>query len=214
MVLYILSVFALAAQAPAADVTPLRLPFTHQESAWIFQGTGAYDETHNPRYLDSARRVVHDALGRIDGQRGTYPEFHGNISYKGNVPWMCAQLSESLYKYYRQSGDVDAAIAIVGLADSILAENRTRDVPGDVWGYSSDPHLGKSGLSTYILIAPTVFYAYELTGDAYYLAHARAMYKLMIQNKELNSFRECYWLAPTLLYYLQQDGLEDARDGK
>jgi hypothetical protein len=165
--------------------------------------TAAFDETNDPKYLRAAQRVVQDAIGRIDRRRGCYAEVHGNISYRGNVPWMCAQLSEPMYEYYRQSGDIEAASAVVGLAESILTENCTRNVPGDVFGYSHNPHYGKNS-SYHVLVAPAVLYAFELTGDEYYLTHGRAMYAQMIRERSLNDVRNCYWNAPTLLYYLSR----------
>ena len=170
--------------------------------------TAAYDETRDPKYLEAARRVAHDAMGRIDRRRGCYSEVHGNIGYRGNVPWMCAQLAEPMYYYYRQSGDVEAASTVVGLAESILAENRTRDVPGDVYGYSHNPHFGKS-TGYYLLIASTVLYAYELSNEEYFLANARAMYDLLIRDKNIDTVRNCYWNTPTLLYYLKRYTMQE-----
>lgn len=167
--------------------------------------TAAYDETYDRKYLEAARELAHDAMKRIDRRRGCYAEVHGNLSYRGNVPWMCAQLAEPMYYYYRQSGDVEAAIAVAGLAESILTEDCTRNVPGDVFGYSHNPHFVKTA-GYHVLIAPTVFYAYELTGDEFYLKHGRAMWAQMLKTKEVNSVRNCYWLAPTLLYYMQSVG--------
>ena len=169
--------------------------------------TAAYDETHDERYLEAARDLAQDAIGRLDRRRGCYPEVHGNLSYRGNVPWMVAQLAEPMYYYYRQSGDVEAAVAVVGMAESILTENRTRGVPGDVHGYSHNPHYTKnSGYHT--LIAPAILYAYELTGDEYYLQQARAMYTQMIAERSINHVQNCTWNTPTLLYYLQRYGME------
>ena len=105
------------------------------------------------------------------------------------------------------SGDVEAAVAVVGMAESILTENRTRGVPGDVHGYSHNPHYTKnSGYHT--LIAPAILYAYELTGDEYYLQQARAMYTQMIAERSINHVQNCTWNTPTLLYYLQRYGME------
>lgn len=163
----------------------------------------ACDETHDAKYRDAARKLAHDAMTRIDRRRGCYAEIHGNVSYRGNVPWMCAQLAEPLYDYYRQTGDLDAAIAVVGLAESILAENRTRGVPGDVFGYSHNPHFKKTS-GYHILIAPAVMYAYELTGDPYFLENARAMYEQTIRENTVNSIMNCYWNTPALLYYLDK----------
>lgn len=168
----------------------------------------AYDETRRGEYLDAARRVAHDALRRMDSRRGCYSEIHGNVSYRGNVPWMVAQLSEPLFEYYCHSADVRAAEAVVGLAESILTENASRTVPGDVFGYSHNPHYKKTS-NYHILIAPAVLYAYELTGDAFYLEAARAMYRQTLREGTVNSVVNCYWNTPTLLYYLKRYGLAE-----
>jgi hypothetical protein len=165
----------------------------------------AYDETLDPKYLEGAKRVAHDAMGRIDPRRGCYSEVHGNISYRGNVPWMVAQLAEPLYEYYRHSGDVDAAVAVVGLAESILTENASRDVLGDVHGYSHNPRYEKTS-RYHILIAPAILYAYELTGDGWFLEHARAMYAQTVREETVNPITNCYWNTPTLLHYLRRFG--------
>jgi hypothetical protein len=163
----------------------------------------AYDETDDRKYLQAARRVAHDAMGRIDHRRGCYSEVHGNISYRGNVPWMVAQLAQPMYEYYRASGDVDAAIAVVGMAESILMENCTRGVLGDVYGYSHNPHFRKtSGYN--VLIAPAILYAYELTDDEVFFKHGQAMYDRTIREKSINAINNCYWNTPTLLYYLMR----------
>jgi len=166
----------------------------------------AYDETYDAKYLEAAKRVAHDAIGRIIRGRGCYSEVHGNISYRSNVPWMVAQLAEPLYEYYRHSGDIDAAIAVVGLAESILTENCSRTVLGDVYGYSHNPHFKKTS-GYHVLIAPAILYAYELTGDKWFLEHARAMYAQTILEKSVNAINNCYWNTPTLLYYLKRFGL-------
>ena len=168
----------------------------------------AYDETLDSKYLDAARMVAHDAMGRIDSRRGCYSEVHGNMSYRGNVPWMVAQLAQPMYEYYRASGDVDAAAAVVGMAESILTENATRGALGDVYGYSHNPHFKKTS-GYHVLIAPAILYAYELTGDDFFLEHGRAMFEQTIQEKSVNAINNCYWNVPTLLYYLKlfrQDG--------
>jgi len=167
--------------------------------------TSAYDETRNPKFLQAAREVVEDASRHIDPRRGAYIEVHGSVEYKGNVPWMAAQLIESLYLYYRQSGDIEAATLLVGLAESVLTENTTRGVPGDVYGYSHNPKFDKS-LGYNVLIAPAVLYAYELTDDPFYLEHARAMYATILKTGNINSIRNVFWNSPTLLYMLRLYG--------
>jgi hypothetical protein len=164
----------------------------------------AYDESRDPALLEAAGQLAHDAMKRIDPRRGTYPEIHGNVSYRGNVPWMVVQLAEPLFEYYIESGDLDAARAVVGLAESILAENTTRGVDGDVFGYSHNPHFKKTS-NYHILIAPILFYAHELTGDEGFARHARAMYKQTLAKNTVNPIGNCYWETPTLLYYLNRN---------
>jgi hypothetical protein len=50
-------------------------------------------------------------------------------------------------------------------------------------------------------------YAYELTGDKWFLEHARAMYAQTILEKSVNAINNCYWNTQTLLYYLKRFGL-------
>ena len=163
----------------------------------------AYDETHDPKYLDMAKRIAYDSLSCIDRRRGTYSEVHGNISYRGNVPWMVAQLSQPLYEYYRFSGDIDIAKAVVGLAESMITENCERSKLGDIYGYSHNPHFGKTS-GYHILIAPAILCAYELTGEESFLKHGVAMYKQTIAERTVNSINNCYWNTPSLLYYLKR----------
>jgi hypothetical protein len=171
----------------------------------------AYDETLDPKYLDMAKRIAYDSISRVDRRRGTYSEVHGNISYRGNVPWMAAQLAQPLYEYYRFSGDIAIAKAVVGLAESMITENCERSKLGDVYGYSHNPHFGKTS-GYHILIAPAILYAYELTGDESFLKHGVAMYKQTIEERTVNSINNCYWNTPTLLYYLKRFGFSSFDD--
>ncbi len=162
----------------------------------------AYDETAKPEYLDAAEHRVKDTLRIIDSRRGTYPEIHGNYSYRGNVPWMCAQLAEPIYLFYRASGKLWAADIVVGLAESMICENMT-EIPGDFYGYSHNPHFKKT--SNYnVLIAPVMGYAYELTGDPEFLRAMRGAYRITIDEGTVNWVLNCYWNTPTLLYYLHK----------
>jgi hypothetical protein len=163
----------------------------------------AYDETWAPKYLAAARRLAHDAMTRIDARRGCYSERHGNHNYRGNVPWMGAQLSEPMYLYYRYSGDLDAAKAVVGMAESIMVDNTGDEGPGDFYGYSHNPHYKKT--SNYdVLIAPVMGYAWELTGDATFRAAMEDAFERTVEQKTVNWVGNCYWNTPTLLYYLSR----------
>ncbi|MCC6445347.1 MAG: glycoside hydrolase family 127 protein [Armatimonadetes bacterium] len=164
-----------------------------------------YDETGDAKYLQACREIVKDILTwrSIDPRRGTYAEIHGNYNYRGNVPWMDVQLAEPLYLYYRRSGDLDAARLVVGLCESIVCEDMTPGVPGDFFGYSHNPQFGKTS-GYHVLIAPSMLYAYDLTGDPEFLACARGAYEQTVREKTVNSVVNCYWNTPTLLYFLKE----------
>jgi len=166
----------------------------------------AYDETRDEKYLKACRRIVEDLLtGRnIDLRRGTYVEIHGNYNYRGNVPWMDVQLAEPLYLYYRHCGDADAARLVVGLCESILCEDMTPGVPGDIYGYSHNPQFTKTS-GYHVLIAPAMLYAYDLTGDPEFLACARGAFEQTLKENTVNSVVNCYWNTPALLYFLNRE---------
>jgi hypothetical protein len=169
----------------------------------------AYDETSDAKYLEGARAVAHDAMRCIDARRGAYEELHGNMNYYGGLPWLQSQLAEPLYDYYRRSGDVAAAVAVVGIAESIMTENAEQCNPATLYGYSFSPvlrsapanKLGNSGYN--VLIAPVFMYAYDLTGDKAFLEFGRGLYARTISENTVNSVANCYWNTETLLYFLQ-----------
>ncbi|NUN96442.1 MAG: hypothetical protein HUU16_09730 [Candidatus Omnitrophica bacterium] len=162
----------------------------------------AYRETREPIFREGAERLIRDiAVNRIDPLRGCYPEVHGNWNYRGNVPWMVAQLIEPLYLFYRATGDLAAAKIAAGLAESILCENQTRGVPGDIFGYSHNPHFKKNS-SYHVLIAPCLFFSHDLTRDEEFRNAALAAWKQTVAEGTLNDVLNCFWNTPALAYYL------------
>lgn len=166
--------------------------------------TWAYDETHDPRYRDQALKLAEDVKRMLIPRRGTYAEIHGAYNYRGNVPWMDAQLAEPLYLLYRQTGEVWVAEMMVGLAESILAENMEYGAPGHFQGYTHCPVLHRGGWQNgyNVLIAPVIAYAYELTGDREFYEVARGAYDRTVADGTINDVRNCYWNTPALLYLL------------
>lgn len=120
--------------------------------------TWAYDETRDPRYLQAALELADSVRQYLIPRRGCYAECHGSNNYRGNVPWMVAQLCEPLEMLYRQSGEVWVANMMVGLMESVVAENMEPGNPGSFQGYTHDPVLHRDGWQSgyNVLIAPCV----------------------------------------------------------
>jgi len=169
----------------------------------------AYQETGGIEYLDEGAARVAAVLKRMDMRRGVWAEEHGSKVYRGNVPWMVAQVGRPLYLWYRLTGDVHAAQALVGLAESIICENTTWDEPGSVSGYSHNPHFAAT--ATYdLLIVPVVFAAYELTEDEFFLDAAKAQWERWQKAGQFDSPLNCHWNTPWLVYYLKRYGVVGA----
>ena len=166
----------------------------------------AYQETGDVKYLDEGAARVAAVLRRMDMRRGVWPEEHGSKVYRGNVPWMAAQLARPLYLWYRATGDVNAAQALVGLAESVICENTDWDKPGIVSDYSHNPHFTVTG-SYDLLILPMIFAAYELTEDPFFLDAAKAQWERWLREKTFDSPLNCYWNTPWLVWCLSHYGL-------
>ncbi len=166
----------------------------------------AYDETRDKRYLDAALEIADSVKQFIIPRRGCYAQSHGAHNYRGNVPWMDAQLAEPLYMLYRQSGELWVADMMVGLMESLICENMEPGNPGNFQGYTHSPVLHRGSWQTgyNVLIAPCVGLAHELSGDPYFLEVMRGAYDLTVEQGTINDVRNCYWMTPTLLYLLNQ----------
>ncbi len=166
----------------------------------------AFTETGDVAYLEDGAGRVESVWRAMDRRRGVWPDEHGSRVYRGNVPWMVAQIGRPLYLWYRATGDVSAAQALVGLAESIICENTDWDHPGVVSGYSHNPHF-KVSAGYDLLITPIIFAAYELTEDRFYLDAAMAQWDRWIAEKALDSPLNCYWNTPWLVWYLKEYGV-------
>lgn len=163
----------------------------------------AYAETGEVGFLDEGAARVNSVLRCIDERRGTWVEEHGSRTYRGNVPWMVAQVARPMYWWYRATGDVQAAEIVVGFAESILCENADWDQPGIVSGYSHNPHFDVSAAYD-PLILPVIFAAYELTEDTYFLDAAKALWERWQREKAFDSPFNCHWNTPWLVWYLKK----------
>ncbi|MBI5090809.1 MAG: hypothetical protein HZB26_00005 [Candidatus Hydrogenedentes bacterium] len=168
----------------------------------------AYDETGDVKYLDEGKARVESVNAMMDRRRGVWPEAYGSDVYRGAAPWVDAQLARPIYRWYRLTGDVEAAQALVGLAESVICENTDWDHPGEMSDYSSDPHFAATAAYD-PMILPMIFAAYELTGDTFFLDAAKAQWRRWLRDKTLESPLNCYWNTPWLVWYLKEYGLVD-----
>lgn len=169
----------------------------------------AYQMTASVDYIDDASARAEAVVKHMDMRRGVWAEEHGSKVYRGNVPWMAAQLARPLYLWYRATGDVEAAQAIVGLAESVICENTDWDQPGVVSGYSHNPRYGVTA-NYDLIILPMIFAAYELTEDAFFLDAAKAQWGRWKQAKVFDSPLNCYWNTPWLVWYLKHYGIVES----
>ncbi len=177
--------------------------------------TWACDETGDQKYLEAALDIADSVNRFLIPRRGCYAETHGGHNYRGNVPWMDAQLAEPLYMLYRQTGEVWVADMMVGLMESLVAENMELGNPGNFQGYTHCPvlHRSKWNSGYNVLIAPCVGLAHELTGDDRMLAAMRGAYDITVEEGTINDVRNCYWMMPTLLYLLDRQDSARAAGG-
>lgn len=163
----------------------------------------AYWETNEPAFLDDGSTRIAAILKIVDRRRGAWSEEHGSRVYRGNVPWMIAQLARPLYWWYAMTGDTEAAQALVGLAESIICENTDWDTPGAVSGYSHNPHYPMTA-NYDLIILPVIFAAYELTEDPYFLDAAKTQWERWKKSDAFDSIFNTYWNTPWLMGYLHK----------
>lgn len=177
----------------------------------------AYDATREPAWLDEGSKRVAWAWERMDRRRGVWPETHGSMVYRGNVPWMVAQLAGPLHEWYLLTGDVEAAQLVVGMAESMILENTPWDTAGAMSGYSHNPHFSITAAYD-PLILPVLFAAHELSGEDRFLDAALAQWRRWKEDEVFDSVFNTFWHTPWLGYYLGRhlpeifDGASSAED--
>ena len=166
----------------------------------------AYWDGGDVSYLDDGTKRVGQVWANIDRRRGVWPDAHGSRVYRGNVPWMAAQLARPLYWWYEMTGDLEAAQALVALAESILCENVDWDHPGVMAGYSHNPRFPVTARYD-LMILPMVLAAYELTEDTFFLDAAKAQWERWLRSGEFDSVFNVYWNTPWLMWQAGKYGL-------
>lgn len=120
----------------------------------------AYEASEDPEWLDVAAGAVDAVWSRIDRRRGAWSEMQASWTHRATSPWHAAQLGRALFRWYRVSGDVEAAQAVVALADAVLWEPEGIAPPWAVAGADAPPHApGRLAL---------LAMAHDLSGDPAY----------------------------------------------
>ncbi len=164
----------------------------------------AYDEFGDERYLTGALETMADIHTRMARRRGPYLEPNGNYSWWLAIPWMASEMADVHHRLYQLSGNEDAAVTALGLIESMMMENGTWGLPGEMGGYSGNPYLGGLRSHYHIIIAPVMGLGYEMTGDPEFLLWARACLKRTLEENSVDAITNNYWLAPELLYVLNR----------
>ena len=145
---------------------------------------GSYEATHDPKHFARWKNFV------------TKTAIVGRAKRRGlgrwDQEWMYGMAAEALMKYYRVTGDLDGAGAVVTCCDSLIK---------NYW---------REGQGTKTLHGFTVNcfgYAYELTGDAEHLNKGLVQFKAAAKGYagRTKSFAQQFRLSPHLLYYLAKD---------
>lgn len=168
----------------------------------------AYFDTGEINLLAAGGQRVEAALNEVDFRRGTWQDEHGSRVYRGNIPWMNAQIARPLYWWYLMTGDPMAAQLLVGLAESMACENMDWDTPGALYGYSHNPRFPITP-SYDLLTAPVFFAAYEITQDPFFLDTGRAVYIRWLESDRPVAVMDTFWNTPWLSWYIKAYGLEN-----
>lgn len=166
----------------------------------------AFWETGDLAFLDDGAARVESAWRAMDRRRGVWLDMHGDPRHRGNVPWMAVQAARPLYWWYRLTGDVEAAQAVVAIAESIICENTCWERPGHMDGYSHNPRFPRTARYD-LLILPVLFAAHDLTGDDFFRDAAIAQWERWQSAREFDHVFNAYWNLPWLLWHLEKHGL-------
>jgi len=164
----------------------------------------AYDEFGDERYLQGALETMADIHTRMVRRRGPYVEPNGDYSWWVSIPWMASEMADAHYRLWQLSGNEEAAATALGLIVSMMMENGTWGVPGEMGGYSGSPWVGSVPSNYNIIIAPVMGYGYEMTGDPEFLLWARACFERSLDEDRVDAITNNYWLTPNLLYILSR----------
>jgi len=157
----------------------------------------AYRDTGEISALEAGSERIAGMIARTDRRRGTWSDWHATSTYPGNIPWMGAQLALPLYTWYVQTGDVEAAQLLVGLAESYVCENTPWEAPGAMRTFSPDPHFPDTTAYDPFII-PMLGAAWELTEDTFFRDAARAQWERWQARPEFQPVFNLSWHMPWL----------------
>ncbi len=165
---------------------------------------GAYQETHDPRYLEASQAAMRTAMSCMDLRRGAYIEHHGNPSFKGMIPFMDAILMSGLREVHLQTDNAEAAKLLAMIAWATHAEMGSPTKAG-YYDYSPDPYKRFPLATLNPGITAAMAYAAVLTQDPRLAVIAQESWDAFLKEKpqEKKTFAFCYDL-PAALYWLAE----------
>jgi len=97
----------------------------------------AYENTGDPRYLESCKQLAAYAVQSLESRRGFFSEMPATWNYRGGVSTMNAILASGLMHYWRISGDAAAGRACANIAYNMAYSWMSPTEPGLILG--ADP---------------------------------------------------------------------------
>jgi hypothetical protein len=162
----------------------------------------AYENTSDPRYLESCKRLAAYAVKSLEPRRGFFSETPATWNYRGGVSVMNGILAAGLMHYWRVAGDAAAGQACANVAYNMAYSWMSPTEPGLILG--ADP-LQALYLTGYAMqdIVP-IFWGYELTGDKRFLEFGAQVMQASILDEKFKGSAfglSRYWEMQDILYY-------------
>lgn len=162
----------------------------------------AYENTGDPRYLQSCKQLAAYAVQSLESRRGFFSERPATWNYRGGVSTMNAILAAGLMHYWRVSGDEEVGRACANIAYNMAYSWMSPTEPGLILG--ADP-LQQVYVTGYAMqdILP-IFWGYELTDDKRFLEIGAQMMRASILDEKYKGSAfglSRYWEMQDILYY-------------
>lgn len=179
----------------------------------LFALMRGWNETHDPAILSYAKELVVAAQSHTEPRRGAYVEIHGNLTFRGIVPFMLGNLMSGLREYYQATGDPAAGRLLFKTSWAVFDEmhnpRNTLAAPGIDYEYSPSPYHRESPRFkplTFLSIAVAAGQAYAacISGDASLAAIAEGSWQGFLDGEQAPLTPQACYDLPAALYWLSK----------